>query len=562
MAVAELTALLGEDHVSTDPVDLKVYSKDFYTPVAKAFLGSVAEAGILVLPANTEEVAAAVRIANKYRISVTPFALGTNMASNAIPSKEGAIIMDLRLMRGVKVSPEAQAVTIQPAVSFGYLQSILNQYGLKVPSHIGGGQGGFIGNWMQANVRPWNAMGGMTDPVITAEIVLPTGEIMRTGSQAMKDENYKEKNPYVRMAFGPDIVGLFRGSIAAFGIVTSVTLRCYSGGEAEKRLKIGFKNLESLMKASDEIQYHRIGTATLGVNRENVFSTITTPVERKDMNKKMLDQIKQSLSEWILFINLEGAKEQVKAEERVVQKIVEKYGGKDVKLSELLMERLDEFSTHHGGAQIRALAEPTSMIALWCQVPRTHILQFYNDSNEKMKELDIRHPTTNEPFFGRWFFVPHDRGVTNLIGVDLDFTVLEEESFRKAKEFLVNYLPIMEKNYGAIPLVMGPLADLILMPSYTDLLKALKKLIDHRNIMNPNRLIMGMENIHLTAEIAGYRTGLKKYFKLLKKALETDGQNIGDAARKMINELSEEIEKLEKLDESHYTTSLEGYQRM
>jgi FAD/FMN-containing dehydrogenase len=560
MAVAELTAVLGEERVSTDPVDLKPYGKDFYTPVAKAFLGSVAEAGILVLPATTEEVAAVVRVANKYRIPVTPFALGTNMASNTIASSEGAMIMDLRLMRGVKVSPETQTATIQPAVSFGYLQHVLDQYGLKTPLHIGGGMGGFIGNWVSSNVRPWSAS-GMSDPVVTAEIVLPTGEIMRTGSQAMKNEAYKEKNPYVRNAFGPDIVALFKGSIGAFGIITSVTLRCYRKGEVEKRLKIGFEDLESLIKVSDEIQYNRIGMASLGMDRETVFGAITTPVERKDMTKKMRDQIKQSLPEWILVINLDGTKEQVEAEERVVEKILVEYGGKIVELSELLMERLDDYTTHRGGAGLRGMADPTSMVALWCQIPREYLLSFYNNSIKKMKELDIRHPITGEPYLGRWFFLTFDRGVTNLIGLDVDFTVLDEESFRKAKEFLASYLPIMENNYGVIPLVMGPLADLILMPSYTDLLKALKKLIDHRNIMNPHRLVMGMENIHLTAEIAGYRTGLKKAFNLLKKALETDRQNIESLLKEAMDELREELKKVENLDETHYTTSLEGYQR-
>jgi len=189
------------------------------------------------------------------------------------------------------------------------------------------------------------------------------------------------------------------------------------------------------------------------------------------------------------------------------------------------------------------------MIALWCQTPRKYIVSFYNETIQKMKELDIRHVTTNEPFLGRWFFVPHDRGVTNIIGVDLDFTELDEQSYKKAMEFLVSYLPIMEKNYGVIPLVMGPLADLILMPSYTDLLKALKKLIDPNNIMNPDRLVMGMEKVHLTAEIRGYLTGLLKAKKMLEEHTYEEALEL----------LNKEIQRI-KVDETHYTTSVEGYE--
>ncbi|MEM2135216.1 MAG: FAD-binding oxidoreductase [Candidatus Jordarchaeaceae archaeon] len=550
--VEELKKVLGEEYVSIDTVDLVPYGKDFYTPVAKAFLGTVAEAGILVLPSTTEEVAAVVRIANKYKIPITPFALGTNMASNATPSRKGAITMDLRRMKKVKVNPETLTATIQPAVSFGRLEYILEQYGLKAPSHIGSGAGGFIGNWVQANVRPFNCEGGMTDPVVTAEIVLPTGEIMRTGSMAMKDEKYMEENPFVRMAFGPDIVGLWRGSIGAFGIVTSVTIRVHKKGEVEKRLKIGFPDLETLVKVSDEIQYNRIGIAAVANNREGAFSVITSPTERELMDKEQLKKLKDSIPEWVLMLNLEGTREQVEAEEKVVKKILKEYGGDYIEFPQpfkKFMERFDSFASHHGGAQIFALAEPTSMIALWCQTPRKYIVNFYNETVQKMKELDIRHVTTNEPFLGRWFLVPHDRGVTNLVGVDLDFTELDEQSYKKAMEFLVNYLPIMEKNYGVIPLVMGPLADLILMPSYTDLLKALKKLIDPNNIMNPDRLIMGMEKVHLTAEIKGYLTGLLKAKKMLEEHTYEEALEL----------LNKEIQRI-KVDETRFTTTVEGYE--
>ncbi|MEM2135213.1 MAG: hypothetical protein QXS27_02100 [Candidatus Jordarchaeaceae archaeon] len=106
LAVAELTAVLGKERVTTDPTILKHYSRDFYIPVKKAAFESVSSTGILVLPATDEEAAECLRIANDYDIPVTTVTSGAKVVFNTTPSIHSAMIMDLRLM-GRKISKPA-----------------------------------------------------------------------------------------------------------------------------------------------------------------------------------------------------------------------------------------------------------------------------------------------------------------------------------------------------------------------------------------------------------------------------------------------------------------------
>lgn len=101
-ATTDLTAVLSEEYISTEPVDLKPYGKGAML-VSNEVFEPVANAGIVVLPTTEEEVAEVVRIANTYKIPITQLAKNAKREKYTTSIREGTIIMDLRLM-GKKIT--------------------------------------------------------------------------------------------------------------------------------------------------------------------------------------------------------------------------------------------------------------------------------------------------------------------------------------------------------------------------------------------------------------------------------------------------------------------------
>lgn len=153
---------------------------------------------------NTAEVAAVLRNAADAGLTVTVRGGGHNVAGAAVA--DGAVLIDLSLMRGVTVDPAARLATAQGGCLLRDVDAATTPHGLACPagvvSHtglaglaLGGGYG-----WL---ARRW----GLTcDHVVTAEVVLPDGTV-------------------VEAADDPDLLWALRGGGGNFGIVTRFTLR-------------------------------------------------------------------------------------------------------------------------------------------------------------------------------------------------------------------------------------------------------------------------------------------------------------------------------------------------
>ncbi|MDR7574441.1 MAG: FAD-binding protein, partial [Armatimonadota bacterium] len=106
--IAELRGIVGDGHVLTDDVDLIVYEQD----------GSVLQAvpEIVVLPADTPQVAAVIRAAARAGVPVVPRGSGTGLAGGAVPAGGGVVVSLARLNRVRGVSYRDRTVEVEPGV--------------------------------------------------------------------------------------------------------------------------------------------------------------------------------------------------------------------------------------------------------------------------------------------------------------------------------------------------------------------------------------------------------------------------------------------------------------
>ena len=216
--VQELADAVGEAYVSTRQDVLLTYASSASMSYERRMPAAV------VRPANTEEVSRILKIARKYKIPVTPRSGGSSLQGEVIPV-EGGLVIDLLRLDTITLHKEVRAVTVGAGVSFGTLDKYLNQVGLWMPIYPGSSLTATIAGNVSVNGSGFGSsrFGCIAEMVQGLEVVLPDGTIIQTGAEA----NPNASGPFMRYAFGPDLTGVFIGSLGIFGIITKVSVKTY-----------------------------------------------------------------------------------------------------------------------------------------------------------------------------------------------------------------------------------------------------------------------------------------------------------------------------------------------
>ncbi len=213
-ALDRFTAALGPDKVLTEPAQLDEFRDPFSNPTWDDFTGSA-----VVLPTTVEEVQAVVRIANETGVPLWTHSTGRNNGyGGPAPRVKGSVIVSLRNMNKVlEIDEELGYAVVEPGVRWFDLYEAIKARDAKLMLSIADiGWGSVIGNTLEhgATYLPYGldfqAQCGM-------EVVLPDGDLLRTGMGAMPGN--KSWNLY-RRGLGPTPDQMFMQS--NLGIVTKM----------------------------------------------------------------------------------------------------------------------------------------------------------------------------------------------------------------------------------------------------------------------------------------------------------------------------------------------------
>ncbi|MFY4774465.1 FAD-binding oxidoreductase [Metabacillus sp. RGM 3146] len=257
--VKEMTMLLSEDQVSINRTILEQHSKDesYHRP---------ASPDIVVFPKTAEEVSKILSFAYENEIPVVPFGLGTSLEGHAIPYS-GGISIDFQLMNQVlEVSPDDFLVRVQPGITRSQLNKELKKHGLFFT--VDPGADATIGGMAATNASGTTSVryGIMRDQVREMEVVLADGRIIRAGSKSAKSSS------------GLHLPGLFVGSEGTLGVFTELTLRVYGIPEAIIAGRAIFPSLEKAVQTVFDILSAGIPVARIelldefSVNQFNKFN--------------------------------------------------------------------------------------------------------------------------------------------------------------------------------------------------------------------------------------------------------------------------------------------------
>ncbi|KAI0130442.1 hypothetical protein BJ170DRAFT_314997 [Xylariales sp. AK1849] len=261
-ALEKLKTTLGEANVEVNGGKLVDgwYMEHPNTHDMMTLLGSEEfAASAVVYPSSTEEVQSIVRWANEHLVPIWPISMGRNLGyGGAAPRVRGSVVIDLgrRMNKILDMNKDDYTCLVEPGVSYYALYEAIEKRGLREHMWIDTpdlGGGSIIGNAMDRGVGytpygdHWGAHSGL-------EVVLPTGEVVRTGMGAMKGgEKTWGTFPY---GFGPYLDGIF--SQSNFGIVTKMGMTLMPNPGGYESFMYTFPRDEDLAQIIDIIRPLRI----------------------------------------------------------------------------------------------------------------------------------------------------------------------------------------------------------------------------------------------------------------------------------------------------------------
>ena len=206
----ELIAVVGKDYVIVDPERLDQYKTDEeYDP--RRFV--VPEA--VVIPANAQEIAAIVKLCNKYNVPVTVRGGGTSLADGAIAVCGGIILVMTRLNRILEMNTTGMYMVVEAGVRTKDIQNMANEAGYLYAGDPCSAESCLIGGNLATNAGGNRAVryGVTRNQVYSLEMVTPTGEIVELGGRLKK------------CSTGYCMEQLVMGSEGTLGIITKATLK-------------------------------------------------------------------------------------------------------------------------------------------------------------------------------------------------------------------------------------------------------------------------------------------------------------------------------------------------
>ncbi len=190
---------------------------------------------IVIKPRTAEEISRIMMICNEHKIPVTPRGAGTGLSGGALPHLGGVLLSMERMNSIIEIDERNLQVTTEPGVITEVLQNAVKEKGLFYPPDPSSRGSCFIGGNIAENSGGPKAVkyGVVKDYVLNLQIVLPTGEIMWTGANVLKNST------------GYNLTQLIVGSEGTLAIVTKIVLKLLPHPKYDLLMLVPFNSLEN-----------------------------------------------------------------------------------------------------------------------------------------------------------------------------------------------------------------------------------------------------------------------------------------------------------------------------
>ena len=446
----ELTSLLSSRFsVSQSTRANYARGEDTYDPVLSQ---------AVVFPETNEEVSGILKLCNDHKVPVVPFGTGTSLEGNVVGNDKGITISLEKMNKILEVNASDFDCRVQANVTREQLNEHLREDGVFFP--IDPGANAAIGGMASTSASGTMAVkyGTMKTVITGLTVVLPNGEIIKTGSRTKKT------------SAGYNLTNLFIGSEGTLGIITEIQLRLSPIPESMMSAICHFNTLEEAVQTAQETIQYGIPIARIEMlNKDQMDISI---------NYSKLKDIKTLPT---LFFEFHGTEISNKESIKIVEEISKNNNGSAFKWADTLEER-----NHLWRARwdvyysVKALVNNGRVYSTDVCVPISKITECVKFAEEEVKKFGLRAPMVGHLGDGNFHVLfpydPNDKTVYQKIRefsdllidktLELDGTITGEHGVGLHKK---SYL--LKEHPDNVPVM-----------------KIIKRSLDPNNIMNPGKI--------------------------------------------------------------------------
>lgn len=451
--VNELINIVGETHVDFSEAGRLAYSFDA-TPNFQA------KPDIIASPASRDEISQIVKLCNEFDIPIVPRGSGTNLAAGTTPTQGGLVLLFHRMNQILEIDEENLTMTVQPGVITKTIDEVAITKGLFYPPDPSSMKISTIGGNISENSGGLRGLkyGVTKDYVLGLEVVLPNGDVIRTGGKLAKD------------VAGYDLTKLFVGSEGTLGIVTEAILKLIPLPESKQTILAIYDSMEKAASTVSKIIANKITPATLEfmdqptLQAVEQYSHLGLPVE----------------AEAILLIEQDGKENIVHEDMKLIEKICQAEGAIDVQVAS--SEEEAEQLTEARRIALSAIARlsPTTILED-ATVPRSEIANMVRAINSIAEKYDVKIATFGHAGDGNL----HPTCMTD--ARDEEEMKRVEEAFAEIFAHAIELGGTITGEHG-VGEMKSPYLAWKVGEEGIAIMKQLKKAFDPKNIMNPGKI--------------------------------------------------------------------------
>lgn len=302
----ELRLVVGKRWFLTEKEDLATYSYDGFI---RQFLPDA-----VVLPGNRDEVSGIMKIASREKIRIIPRGAGTNLSGTSV-ARQGGIIMALnRLNRILEVDRNNRCAVVQPGVVNGVLQKEVAKVGLMYGPDPASMMVSTIGGNVALNAGGPKALkyGVTRDSLMGLELVLPDGDVIRTGGKTIKNVT------------GFDLTRLLCGSEGTLGIMTEIIIRLVPRPPARRTMLAVFQSLEDVAKTVSDVMASGLIPAAIELMERVILEAL----------RKYSSVIFPEDAEAILLVEVDGEESSLPPQMKKVEQLCKSHRALGIQIAE------------------------------------------------------------------------------------------------------------------------------------------------------------------------------------------------------------------------------------
>jgi len=511
--IMKLKEAIGENNVSTSDMERLLYSHDLAPLPKEAGIGFNNVPDAVVRPKNAEDLSKIAKIAYKTGIAITPRGASTWGLGGCTPTAAGIVIDFSSAMNEIyEIDEENMCVKVGAGCTWKKVYDACAKKGLLVGSYPSSFPSATVGGWVSTGgIGPGGyKYGPASANILNMEVVLSNGTIINTGFDKIANN-----------MSGYNLNQLFASAEGTLGLIATVTLRIYPMGII-KPLAYEFENLREMGGPINDIVRHP--------SIKPLHIAWSDHMHFQNQRKAGLHapDVKN-----LFFVTLQGDPEFVEFEEKAIDAIIEKHGGKKV-AQDIADHEWDERCYEFRARKVGVGSIPAEVV-----VPNKDWSAFVDECYEGFKKMKMD--------AGGIIGMIADRSTAMF----MPYYFMDSELPTGMTGFAYNYyMGDRAMEYGGRSLGLGIFfasnLDVIRDAGSAEFMRVLKTFADPNDIINPGHLVCGKTRfgLDMTDKLMGIASTM---LQLVKGLMPPDAGFDGGLKRFKFDEIEHQKKETRNL---------------